>query len=590
MAAISNRNISNPLLLPEIVASVIDNVHLVPDILNCACVNRMWSVTALKKLYKGSLNDMQLRTPDIGSLNCLFVASRERFARNISFVKHLLLSTDVIAFDQNGRPTTTCYEKCRALRQRKYAKLLLQPQESGLTSLVIPFEIANQDWSIISDLLLTPTIEFLAINRYYCGLVMDSPGYLQEPITPADKFSNLKALTVYNQDVGPEIYELCQLLQCCNLQFFHLEESAHSRVGRVTRSDLIEVLLCLRRHQNLETLALIIPYCSPPLESTSEEEQGNPWPRLKALYLAKLPQEWLGLLSTFDDLQILWLQDLGTRFFGTRFPTMNQNVLENIAKCRSLRVIDLDFRDLDNVEALLDIARGCPLLQKFCVKAMHLSGEHCLGEDLFFDLLRALPQVEFLALDAKFEMDDTKLQDLARHCPRLVVLDLRYTQLHLSLATMIDLDPLWQLESMTFAQIYFKDPPRLKSDAIQSIATEWRRIFPRLQYVRCHSDPPYRMEDDWGEESETDNGSMSSDDDTSLSDFEANSDGHQSNQYALRRKLWKALGYGKDSDIYYKIVYMWQTNLEIKTIGWPVVPLAAFFDPDAHSTTAKCGQ
>ncbi|KAF7183290.1 hypothetical protein CNMCM7691_003203 [Aspergillus felis] len=584
MAAIHRRNMPNPLLLPEIVASVIDNVHLVPDILNCACVNRMWSVAALKKLYKGSLNDMQFRTPDIGSLNCLFVASRERFARNMSFAKHLLLSTDAIAFDPTGRTVTTCYEKCRALRHRKYANLLLQPQGSGLTSLVIPLEIKNQDWSIISDLLLTPTIEFLAINRYYCGLVMDSPGYLQEPITPADKFSNLKALTVYNQDVGPEIYELCQLLQRCNLQFFHLEETAHSRVGRLTRSDLTEVLLCLRRHQNLETLALFIPYCSPPLESTSEEDQGNPWPRLKALYLAKRPQEWLGLLSTFDELQILCLQDL-----GTGLPTMDQNVLENIAKCRSLRFIDLDFRDLDNVEALFDIARGCPLLQKFRVKAVHLSGEHCLGEDQFFELLSALPRLEFLALDAKFEMDDAKLQDLARHCPRLVVLDLPYTRLHLSLTTMINLDPLWQLETMTFAQIYFKYPPRSKSDAIQSIAPEWRRIFPRLRYVRCHSDPPYRMEDDWSEESEADNGSMSADDDSSLSDFVADSDGNHSEQYALRRKLWKVLGYGKDLDIHHKILYMWQTNLEIKTIGWPVVPLAAFFHPDAHSTTAKCG-
>ncbi|GIK01774.1 hypothetical protein Aspvir_005815 [Aspergillus viridinutans] len=566
----------NPLLLPEIVASVIDNVHLVPDILNCACVNRTWSVAALKKLYKGSLNDMQFRTPDIGSLNCLFVASRERFARNMSFVKHLLLSTDAIALDQLGRARIACYEKCRALRHRKYAKLLLQLQGS-LTSLVIPSEIKGQDWSIISDLLLTQTIDFLAIDIYYCGLMMDSPGYLQEPITPADKFLNLKALTVYKQGGG--IYELCRLLQCCDLRFFHLEERAHSRVGRMNRSDLAIVLECLRRHQNLEALALFIPHCSPPLESTREEEQGNLWPRLKALYLAKPPQEGLELLPKFNDLQILSLQ-----YLGSGFPTINQTVLENIAKCRNLRVVDLDPRDVDNVEALLDIARGCPLLQKFRVKDERLSGEHCLGEVLFFDLLRALPQLEFLALDAKFEMDGARLRDLAQHCPRLVVLDLGYTELHLSLTTMINVDPLWQLESMTFAKIYFKDPPRLQTDAIQSIATEWRRIFPRLRGVRCLTDPPYGMEDDWSEESETDNGSASSDDDTSISDFQANF------QYPLRRKLWRVIGYEKDPDIHQKIVNMWETNLEIKTIGWPVVPLAAFYDPDPYSTTAKCGQ
>lgn len=91
---------SNPLLLPEIVASVIENVHQVPDLLNCACVKRMWNVAALKKLYRGSLHDMQFCTPDIGSLNCLFVASRERFARHMSFMKHLLLSTDTMAVEQ----------------------------------------------------------------------------------------------------------------------------------------------------------------------------------------------------------------------------------------------------------------------------------------------------------------------------------------------------------------------------------------------------------------------------------------------------------------------------------------------------------
>ena len=70
MATIYDRSVSNPLLLPEIVGVVVDNVHMVPDLLSCACVNGTWSVAALKKLYEGSLSDMQFRTPDIGSLNC----------------------------------------------------------------------------------------------------------------------------------------------------------------------------------------------------------------------------------------------------------------------------------------------------------------------------------------------------------------------------------------------------------------------------------------------------------------------------------------------------------------------------------------
>jgi hypothetical protein len=134
MATIYYRNGLNPLLLPEIVSLVVDNVHMVPDLLSCACVNSTWSVAALKKLYKGSLNDMQFRTPDIGSLNCLFVASRERFKRNMTFVKHLLLSLEHPAVDEVALPNLRliCNEKCRAMRHRQSAELLLRPQGAGL--------------------------------------------------------------------------------------------------------------------------------------------------------------------------------------------------------------------------------------------------------------------------------------------------------------------------------------------------------------------------------------------------------------------------------------------------------------------------
>jgi hypothetical protein len=172
-----NRNISNPLLLPEIVIPVIDNVHMVPDLLSCACVNHTWSMVALKKLYKGSINDMQFRTPDIGSLNCLFVASRERFARNMGFVKHLLLSPECRSIDEfsalSGFCQPLCLQKCRAMRHRQSAELLLRSQGGGLTSLTIPFYIVGQDLSLISDL-LPRTVEFLAIDNYYCELLMTS--------------------------------------------------------------------------------------------------------------------------------------------------------------------------------------------------------------------------------------------------------------------------------------------------------------------------------------------------------------------------------------------------------------------------------
>lgn len=178
MAVVTHRNQPNPFFLPEIVALVIDNVHMVPDLLNCACVNSVWSAAAMKKLYSGSPNDMQFRTPDIGSLNCLFVASRRRFARNMGFVKHLLLSPETPALDEAASPQTrlACFEKLRALRYRQCAELLLRPKGRGLSSLTIPFEIIDQDWSFICDLLLPPTVEYLAIDNAYCEALMTYSG------------------------------------------------------------------------------------------------------------------------------------------------------------------------------------------------------------------------------------------------------------------------------------------------------------------------------------------------------------------------------------------------------------------------------
>lgn len=191
------------------------------------------------------------------------------------------------------------------------------------------------------------------------------------------------------------------------------------------------------------------------------------------------------------------------------------------------------------------------------MKSLRFGEGYCLGEDQFVHLLRAMPHLEFLDLDVKFQMDGETLRELVLHCPRLVVLDLRYTQLHLSIGTMIGLHPFRQLETMRFACIYFKDLPRLQSDAGLTIATLWRRIFPRLRHVACFSDRSHAMEDDWSEESEADNDGTS-DDDTSLSsisDSVAGPDGPRVEQFTLRR-LWRVLRYGKDWLIYTKIIYV----------------------------------
>jgi hypothetical protein len=42
----------------------------------------------------------------------------------------------------------------------------------------------DQDWSQISDLLLPPTVEFLAIDNYYCRLLTASSSYSRGLTTP----------------------------------------------------------------------------------------------------------------------------------------------------------------------------------------------------------------------------------------------------------------------------------------------------------------------------------------------------------------------------------------------------------------------
>ncbi|KAE8397276.1 hypothetical protein BDV37DRAFT_61238 [Aspergillus pseudonomiae] len=548
MVARFERNARNPLLVPEIVGLVINNIHNVPDLLNCAGVNSIWNVAALKKLYKGSLNDMQFRTPDIGSLNCLFVASRKQFARNMTFVKHLLLSPEIPASDEVEVPHTrlVCLEKCRAMRHRQYAEYLLQPRGRGLSSLSIPFEIKDQDWSLFPDFLLNPTIEFLAIDSYYCELML------------APKSSSKPR---------------------CDLQFFCLEEP--SGTEGLTQSDTLELLSCLQQQQNLKVLALNVRHCGPRLG-----KQGIAWPNMKALYIREGEEDWLDQLPEFEKLQILSLENL-----GPEIRVIDHSIIENIATCRHLQVLNLHFGEFRDEEELIQIARCCPLLRKFSVRCIDFRADPTLGEDLLLGLLPALPHLEFLALGVKFQMPGALLQDISSHCPRLTVLDLPMTQLCISLAVINELHPLWRLESMHFARIYFENPRHLmQRDKLQSVATEWRRIFPKLRVIPCPGDlySQSMQEDELGEEIQGDSASLSADEELSSTEPSLDWDDYDSDWFIFRTKLWKVLGYRKDLLIHDKIQYMWQTDLEIEMIRWPIVPLAAFSDPDLHSTTTSC--
>lgn len=169
-------------------------------------------------------------------------------------------------------------------------------------------------------------------------------------------------------------------------------------------------------------MALNIRHCGPRLG-----EQEIPWPNLKALYVREGEEAWLDLLPEFEKLQILSLENL-----GPEIAIINWSIIENIAACRHLQVLNLDFGEFRDEEELFDIARCCPLLRKFSVRCIDFRADPSLGEDLLLGLLPALPHLEFLALGVKFQLPGALLQDISRHCPRLTVLDMPNTQLCLS--------------------------------------------------------------------------------------------------------------------------------------------------------------
>jgi hypothetical protein len=171
-----------------------------------------------------------------------------------------------------------------------------------------------------------------------------------------------------------------------------------------------------------------------------------------------------------------------------------------------------------------------------------------------------------------------------------------------------------------------------------TIVAEWRRIFPKLREMPCPADI-YGLDmekGDLNEISERDVVSLSSYDEIPLSiledteeyhssetterdiltlssDEEVSSDesedseedsseaseeeeeeevfpGEQelnhnyigSDWFFLRIKLWRELQYGQGQLAHDRIASIWRTNLEIEKIGWPVMPLEAYSDPESY--------
>ena len=368
------------------------------------------------------------------------------------------------------------------------------------------------------------------------------------------------------------------MLKSCDLEFFHLEEP--NGANSLTQFATTKLLSSLREQKNLRALALIIPHCALLSTISRDEGQGCPWPGLKMLSLGFGDRNWPEQFPKFEKLQILCLRN-----FAPQMPTINQNSIQDITKFRDLRVINIAFIELDDTKALLDIARGCPLLQRFSANNLGYRRETELAENLCIGLLRALPRLEYFELDLRFRIAGESLQDLARHCSQLTVLALPRARLSLSLTVLKEAYPFQNLEAMYFSEIFFEDPRRsLQGGKVWDIAVDWRRMFPKLRGVPCPADDysSYRQQVYLKEELEGD--SVSGDEEMSLSEPGLDFDDYDSDWFILRSKLWKVLGYPFVQD---RLQNMWQKNLEIEITGWPVVPLMAFSDPDLHSTTAK---
>ncbi|KAL5042978.1 hypothetical protein BDW71DRAFT_200158 [Aspergillus fruticulosus] len=527
----------NPLLLPEIVGAVLDHVNI-RDLLNCAGVNRTWNTLALKRMYEGSVYDMQRRTPDITSLNCLYVASRERFARCMGHVKHLLIAPEhPVEKKDIGMPKKlVSLEKFRPLRDPESAKRLLRAYKPGVQSLMIPF--GNYGWEqSYMDVLLAETVEFLAIDDSFCPF-----------LEPADcPVGNIRALTIYKSGSNRDVTSLCSLINRCDLRFFHIEDSREPEP--MSDDHATQLIECLAQQRNLRALALMIPEVLSALARVVEN--GNPWPGLQALYYGQFGDRFsippAVRLPKFNELEMLSMP---------RVDPLLAIVGRDTGIKNRLRMLHLELADISDTEPLLDILPGCNRLQKLSLGELGDNDPPELYAS-FFQRLPPLPALQCLVLPWVFKMRINLINILHR------------SDLTVSLASLQSMPSITQLQIMRLSEMPFNNPRRwMRGTRLQQLAAEWKRVFPNLRAI------PYRGENCTFPMtaravrehllSEPDEFAYPPD-----SDF-------------LMGRMCTVLGYKARIDSH--LDYGFQTNLENEIIGWPVVPFIAFQHTDSYST------
>ena len=188
------------------------------------------------------------------------------------------------------------------------------------------------------------------------------------------------------------------------------------------------------------------------------------------------------------------------------------------------------------------------------------------------------------------------------------------------------------VKELSLREVWFENPGSYTQlQSLQSIATEWSRIFPQIRRSPCPADvygPEIHLEEHTSSrESGGDDGDWSTDDDSEGSlddpgldlDFDEYDSEHTSSRelvghdgdwsingeiemslndpawdldfedydsdwFRLRRRLWKFLGYDMEAgeDVIASTNRMWQNSFEVETFDWPIIPMSAFLDPGNH--------
>lgn len=111
-------------------------------------------------------------------------------------MKYLFLLLETFAVDEvtHLNPRLIYIKKCCAIHHCQSAELLLWLQRRAFASLIVLYEIKGQDWLLISNLFVSKTVEFLAIDYIYCKLLIGRCTSPREQVITSMNFGHATAL------------------------------------------------------------------------------------------------------------------------------------------------------------------------------------------------------------------------------------------------------------------------------------------------------------------------------------------------------------------------------------------------------------